>query len=312
MITSRIDAVTHIPETHRKTVLPPPRSVKVELTAQCNYACSFCASSLRLREKGTMRQKDFERVARMTRDAGVEELGLFFLGESFMVPWLPDAIRYAKSVGFPYVFLTTNGSLANPSKVEACMNAGLNSLKWSYNYADAAQMEEITNVKERYWDVVNQNIRGAWWVREAGNHPCGLYASYIRYDDEQETKMEEAVKRIEPYVDEVYALPLYNQASYVTEQEKAMGWRPIPGNVGRADNPTEPLPCWAVFTEGHVTWDLKLGACCFSHDSRFDMADLNEVDFMTGWNSATFQKLREAHLKKDVTGTVCERCVIYE
>jgi hypothetical protein len=41
------------------------------------------------------------------------------------------------------------------------------------------------------------------------------------------------------------------------------------------------------------------------------MADLNEVTFMEGWNSATFQALREAHLKRDVTGTICENCIAY-
>jgi hypothetical protein len=39
------------------------------------------------------------------------------------------------------------------------------------------------------------------------------------------------------------------------------------------------------------------------------MADLNEVSFDVGWNSVAFQKLREAHLRKDVTGTPCEHCV---
>ena len=33
---------------------------------------------------------------------GVEELGVFYLGESFLCPWLPEAIRFAKQdVGFP-------------------------------------------------------------------------------------------------------------------------------------------------------------------------------------------------------------------
>jgi hypothetical protein len=32
---------------------------------------------------------------------------------------------------------------------------------------------------------------------------------------------------------------------------------------------------------------------------------------MEAWNSQPFVKLREAHLKKDVKGTVCEACVAY-
>ena len=41
------------------------------------------------------------------------------------------------------------------------------------------------------------------------------------------------------------------------------------------------------------------------------MGDLMKQSFMDAWNSEKFQNLRKAHLKKDVTGTVCEECVAY-
>ena len=41
------------------------------------------------------------------------------------------------------------------------------------------------------------------------------------------------------------------------------------------------------------------------------MGDLTKQSFMTAWNSEPFVKLREAHLKKDVRGTVCEQCIAY-
>ncbi len=131
MITDRIDAVTHIPDEYRNAVVPPPKSVKIELTGLCNFACSFCARSQKLRKVGEINRHFYERVVKEMHDAGVQELGLFYLGESFMVDWLPEAIKYAKDVGFEYVFLTTNGSLATRDKVEACLKAGLDSLKFS-------------------------------------------------------------------------------------------------------------------------------------------------------------------------------------
>ena len=39
----------------------------------------------------------FRRIVREMREAGVEELGVFYLGESFLCPWLAEAIRYAKA-----------------------------------------------------------------------------------------------------------------------------------------------------------------------------------------------------------------------
>jgi radical SAM protein with 4Fe4S-binding SPASM domain len=74
---------------------------------------------------------------------------------------------------------------------------------------------------------------------------------------------------------------------------------------------SDPLPCWSAFTEGHVTAEGKLSACCFDATSNWTMADLGKQSFMDAWNSPAFVNLREAHLRKDVRGTVCEKCLAY-
>lgn len=311
-ITERIDAITAIDPARAAPMAPVPRSVKIEVTGRCNFACAFCARSMRLRDQKDMDPDFFRRMLREMRDAGVEEIGLFYLGESFMVPWLPEAVSYAKrDCGYPYVFLTTNGSLSTPERVEACMAGGLDSLKFSYNYADAEQFADVTRVKASYFTRMKRNIVAAHGVRERGGYACGLYASYIEYDGEQGERMLRALDEIRPYVDEIYALPLYNQADLVRDEEEARGWSAVAGNRGRAAALRDPLPCWSVFTEGHITWDGKLSACCFDHDGRFHMGDLTVEGFEESWNSPRFQALRAAHLKRDVRGTVCENCVAY-
>ena len=315
-ITERIDAITRISPDYRQPVPPCPRSVKIELTARCNYACTFCARSHRLREQKDMDRGLFERLLPELRRAGVEEIGLFYLGESFMCSWLEEAVRFAKQdCGFPYVFLTTNGSLATPERVEACFRNGLDSLKFSFNYADAKQFEEIARVKPALFSAMKANLQAARAARDRvaaeTGHRGGLYASYIEYDGEQGRRMSQQVAAIVSYVDEVYALPLYNQADLVASGERERGWTVTAGNRGRLDALRDPLPCWAVFTEGHITWDGKLSACCFDHDGRFDMGDLRQQDFLAAWRSAPFRELRAAHLRRDVGGTACEGCVAY-
>jgi len=123
--------------------------------------------------------------------------------------------------------------------------------------------------------------------------------------------MQALVDEILPYVDEHYWLPLYSIGSLAKQREEELGYRPIAGNQGRLDALREPLPCWSLFTEGHVTCDGKLSACCFDAGDRWIMADLSETSFVDGWKSAPFRKLREAHLKRDVSGTICESCVAY-
>ncbi|MBL8700067.1 MAG: SPASM domain-containing protein [Alphaproteobacteria bacterium] len=315
-ITERIDAVTAIPAPWRGTEIPAPKSVKIELTGRCNYACSFCARSMKLRDQKDMDRGTYERLLREMRAAGVEEIGLFYLGESFLVPWLEEAIDFAKNeAGFPYVFLTTNGSLATPDRLEGCFRAGLDSLKFSLNYADETQFKAIAQVKGALFRTMMDNVAAARAVRdrvaaETGRR-CGLYASYIEYDGEQGRRMQSVVDELRPLLDEVYALPLYSQAELVGGSERDRGWAVTAGNRGRLAALRDPLPCWAVFTEGHITWDGRLSACCFDHDGRFHMGDLNEQGFMDAWNSDKYRALRAAHLKRDVRGTPCETCVAY-
>jgi hypothetical protein len=50
------------------------------------------------------------------------------------------------------------------------------------------------------------------------------------------------------------------------------------------------------------------GLHSFDATSNWTMADLGKQSFMDAWNSLAFVNLREAHLRKDVRGTVCEKC----
>ncbi|MGZ5662127.1 MAG: hypothetical protein ACXWG6_12240, partial [Usitatibacter sp.] len=83
-ITSRIDAITKIPVRYLAETLPAPRSVKIELTSQCNYRCGYCAHRLRMKQRGEMEWGLYTRLVAEMVDAGVEELGFFFIGESFI------------------------------------------------------------------------------------------------------------------------------------------------------------------------------------------------------------------------------------
>jgi len=314
MITDRIDNITKVHPEYRDTVLPAPKSVKIELSPRCNYRCGFCA--LRTREKQPTKDMDFELYMKIVDEcveAGVEEIGVFYLGEPFMAPeLLVDAIRYAKDAGISYVFLTTNGSRASSRWVKETMEAGLDSMKFSMNAADKEQFVEIMGVKASLFDHAMHNLKEARAVRDRGGYKCGIYASSIQYDGEQQERMVKLIEsEVLPYVDEHYWLPLYSMGAIATEREAELGYRPTAGNQGRLGALRAPLPCWSAFTEGHVRADGGLSLCCFDSDGRFEMGDLKTHSFMDAWNSEKFQEVRAAHLNADVTGTVCEECVAY-
>jgi len=178
-ITQKIDAITLIPEEYKSATLPAPKSVKIELSNSCNYRCGFCA--LRMREKQTNQDMDinlFKRITTEMREAGVEEIGCFFLGESFMNPaLLLDAVTFMKKeIEMPYVFLTSNMSIATPQWVESIMAAGLDSLKWSVNAFSKEQFENIMDVKYKLFLRGLDNVKAAWEIREEN----GLRPDFMR------------------------------------------------------------------------------------------------------------------------------------
>lgn len=317
-ITDKIDGITNIPKEYLCETPPAPPSVKIELSGRCDLRCGFCALRTRHSQPGVKDDMDinlFKRITTEMRDCGVQEIGLFFLGESFMNPdLLINACEFVKKdLEFPYVFLTTNGTKATPDRVANLMDAGLDSLKFSVNWSDAEQYEKMAGVKAKNMEKALTNIKKAWQIRNLRKFKTGLFASSIQYDGEQQERMEALLdEHVRPYVDEHYWLPLYSMGAQATQREEELGFRPIAGNQGRADAPVAPLPCWSAFTEGHVRCSGMLSACCFGSDERFDMGDLNKQPFMDAWHSQKFRKIRSAHLTRDVSGTVCENCVAYE
>lgn len=327
-IQQRIDHVTSIEPEYLAPVCPKPKSVKIELTNRCNYLCSFC--SLRTRETPghqDMSKEAFMQVVDEAAAAGVEEVGVFYLGESFSNPaLLVWAIEYAKTK-VPYVFLTTNGSLASPEHVHRCMAAGLDSLKFSINAATDEQFEAIMGVKSKNFHRALGNLQAARRIRDMYGYKTRISASYIAYDGEHRMKMQTLLDAyVRPFADDVYALPLYGMSLRADEIEAATGYRPTHGNMGRLDEktglPNRPgLPCWSLFKEAHVRigedGHPEMAACCFGADNRFDVGDISKMGFMGAWNSEPMRKMREAQLRTltegpdALRGTPCEVCVAY-
>ena len=242
----------------------------------------------------------FAHIAWKLRHLGVQEIGLFYMGESFLCGWLPQAICYAKAAGFSRVFITTNGVSALPARVSECIRAGLDSLKFALNWADAAQFEEMTGGARSTYGQVLANIAAARSVRDEiereGGHRCRLSASSIRYDDAQPARMEPALAEVRRFVDEHYWLPLYGGPDSA---------------CGTLRGTRKPIPCPALFNELHVTADGHISACSLDASPRFHVSNIASGSLACAWLSSPFRALRQAHLDGDLRNTVCTDCTAY-
>jgi radical SAM family protein/iron-sulfur cluster protein len=303
-ITERVRKAGELTGELLRTTPPFPRSAKVELTPRCDMHCRFCASHKRARAARDMSQALFQRTALRLRQLGVEELGLFYIGEPFLCDWLPEAIHYAKKVcNFPYVFLTTNGLTATPDRVRACMLAGLDSLKFAINTATPGQFQAVVGRLPEHHRKTVSNLIAARSMRDevekTTGHRCALYASSLDFDGGQRGRMANLLAEVMPFVDAHYWLPL-------------IGEHPLDKLQGSsAPAAKKALPCSGLFKQAHITCDGRLSACSLDASSRFHMADIENETLTAAWHAPAFQALREKHLIGDVTGTVCESCIAY-
>ena len=300
-ITDRVDNTTHIPKEQLVDRPPFPKSVKIEITSRCNYNCSYCGHKNSTRKLGDMAPKLLYRLLRELKSLDIQEVGLFLLGEPFLVKELPMYIKYAKTIGIPYVFITTNGSLCSPEVLMDVVEAGLDSLKFSINSYNRISYKETHGVD--FFDRVVNNIK--WlhnYLESSGIVTLKTAASSI-YVESLKYELETLRKEIEPYVDEFYYLPLYKQAGHGIMPTSVIG------NPGRIENMAPPIPCWALFNATKITWDGKMTACCFDHNSDFEIADLNQVSLLEAWHHPKFVKLRNQHLSNDLRRCLCAKCL---
>jgi hypothetical protein len=304
-ITDRISKTYNVPEGYLSETPPVPRSVKIEITSRCDFKCFFCEHTFRDDEHKDIAPALLYKLLEELSEVGVEEVGLFWIGESLLVKELPEYVTYAKSLGFNNVFLTTNGRLATSKRVDALLDAGLDSIKFSVSGSNKENYISVTGVDA--FDKVMKNMRYIYSARGDSNKP-GIFASSY-YDVSNPTEYEKIDELITPFVDEHYPLRLYGSKKIVD------------GNSGNSQIVSIPrderkilqsmLPCWSLFTVPHINKEGYLSACFCDPDEKLFMADLKEVSFMDGWHSDKFRALRRAHLSKNVIDTPCEHCIAY-
>lgn len=303
-VSQRVDEHTHIPDSKLTTNPTFPDAIKIEITARCNYNCSFCATKTSKRKLGDIDKNFLFRILKEAKSIGVKEIGMFLLGESFLIKELANYIEYAKKEAkIEYVFITTNGSLCTPKRLTETIDAGLDSIKFSIN-AGSRERYKKEHGMDRFDEVV-QSIKWLHNYRKENKLTKPIITVSSIYMEEHKEELEAFKNYISPFIDEFYYLPLYNQAGHVGD----VNFTKIVGNPGRLENLAKPIPCWALFNAAKITWDEKLTACCFDHDARFEIADLNTHSLLEAWNHPKFMELRDKHLKNDLDHSLCAKCL---
>jgi len=294
--------------TENEFVLSPkiPRNrFLIELSNICNHKCIFCANKKMTRKKGDINPEFLNRILDEAYNEGVREVGFYTTGEPLASKNLVPAIKQAKQLGYEYIYITTNGALATEEKVIPVIKAGIDSIKFSINAGDEKTYKLIHGKDD--FNIVKENLKFVYNYRKDNNLDYKIFISFVitTYTINQ---VEEFKKEFKPYCDDIIFADMINQGGWNSEKENT-----LKTNVRNNDilSVTLKLPCMDVFNSLTVTKEGYLTACCVDFENQLAIADLNKMSLKEGWNCDKFQKLRQAHLDKNVRGTICHNCISY-
>jgi radical SAM protein with 4Fe4S-binding SPASM domain len=233
---------------------------------------------------------------------GVKEMGFFVLGEPLLVDELHQYIKYAKDKGIEYTFITTNCEYLIPSRFIPIVEAGLDSIKFSITAGSRDLYRKMHNIDN--FDLVIAHIKGFCEYLKSNNLTKPITSVGTIYWPGKEEDIKQLEDLVAPYVDDIYALPLYNQGGLLPNE------RCIVGNPGRCKTEMDPvIPCWTLFNMAIIRWDGTLEMCCFGHDDKFLVENVKDVSLSEAWNNYKFVALRREHLEGDIKHPSCRKCL---
>ena len=164
----------------------PKKNLLIEVTNHCNNKCLFCYNDCMKRRKRFIDQEIVEKALTEAYELGMREVGFYVVGEPLLDKRLKDFIKRAKEIGYEYVYITTNGILANLETVKELYKSGLDSIKYSINASNAKDYQMIH--KTNSFDLVTKNLKDVYQWKKRYKRNIKVYVSYISTDKTKNEK----------------------------------------------------------------------------------------------------------------------------
>lgn len=294
------------PDKEIYTLQPPlPTKLTVELNETCNSTCVFCtfhsSCDPRKYEYGVMKPEFAKKLLTEAYESGIgmQEVALFATGEPFLYTHLAEVVAHAKGLGFPYVYLTSNGTLSTIERVKPVLEAGIDSIRFSIN-AGTRESYKNTHGCDMFEQVI-ENVRAvAEYVKK--HHPNVILSSSFvktKKTDGEEKLLRELLKG---YIDEivVYEAHALEEISEEVRDTYEMD-TPQPKRNGM---------CPRLFNTMYIDAKGMLDLCCASQIKKKSFVDLTkgDISLKDAWYCPQLTQFRKNILEGKTAGTVCEDC----
>ena len=282
-----------------------PKNALVELTNACNHSCVFCFNPRMKRAISHLDIDTYTSFIKKCSEEGVEEVGLYSTGDPFMTKNLDKYISIAKKLNIKRVYITTNGALATFDKAKKCIDAGLDSIKFSINAGTKESYKIIHGFDD--FEKVKKNIIDIYDYVKIKKIKVDLYSSFV-YTDLTFSEMNIFKKKFSRYLKEMIFWPAMNQGGRNIDLAKNIT-KHLNLNVKKPAT-QQYQPCEMLWNRLHFTAEGYLTACCVDYENDLVFSKFkNDQKLIDQFNSEPVKNLRDKHLKNNLDNTICKGCI---
>ena len=284
-----------------------PRELTLDINNRCNHKCFFCANP----KIEHYDQLDIDLAFDLMRQAienGSTDLALQATGEPFMDKRLSEFVKEGKRLGYEYIYINTNGALANEKRVKPVIDAGLDSIKFSINANNKKEFNEVHGYDD--FSKVIENLKWIFEYRNKNNIKMGVYVSSVK-----SSKYTEDNKNIEnfikPYCDSFDFREVSNQGGSMLENndtELKIDTKNILGSL-KKEEATQSTRCVYPFNRLVIDPYGFVVPCTADFHKQLQINDTRKMSLREIWEGKTFKYLRKKHLKDDYEGIFCNKCL---
>ncbi|WP_172822775.1 radical SAM/SPASM domain-containing protein [Paramagnetospirillum marisnigri] len=259
------------------------------MTNTCNFRCLMCPTGTfsMKRPKGFMAEEVFYKIL---DEVAPRKTPLRFIrwGEPLMHPKLVEFVTAAHGRGV-LTHINTNGSKLDRPYTEALIQAGLDSIKFSFQGVDRKSFGEMRNTD--FFDGLIDTIRLFVDVRGERKLPYIHVSTTITYETKEQVIAFKAL--LSPLVDLVsVGRTVLEHVDLATVRLRADELEMLKSLKEQESVVRKHPECPEVFDKMSIDWDGTVTACCSDSDKLMPLGSVKDSSLEAIWNSDTLNHYR--------------------
>jgi len=268
--------------------------VDIETAAICDLACPFCYRQYEVTPDKVMEYEVGLQIIDHAAALNVPSIKFNWRGEPLLQKRLPELVQYAKKKGILETIINTNATRLDERLARRLIEAGLDVLIFSFDGGSKETYESMRpgRFKENKFEDVYNNIKRFNELRNGSDRKFPFTRIQLVVTEKTESEIDAFKQLFRGIVDDVSTKQYTERGGKMTDlaasDRERLGDHVrddeyiLKANDGRFFRSVGRLPCEQPYQRLLVTYDGRVGMCCYDWGAKHPVGYVNEKAWKTG------------------------------